>query len=134
MSSLYAWAVGKSLTTAQEYKEDTDVLVEDIQGNPHLARIQPAWKWHHRLLANDGQNLRRLQAFDPTDIRLHTLQEASTFFVQQQLGFPPSSADYRHPGTLLDLAYAREFSKKQDPPYKSVFIFFRNSPPRSGNH
>jgi hypothetical protein len=105
----------RDLTTAQAYKEDTDVLVEDIQGNPQLARIQPAWKWHHRLLANDGQNLRRLQAFDPTDIRLHTLQEASTFFVEQQLGVPSSSADYRNPGPLLDLAYAREFSKRQDP-------------------
>jgi hypothetical protein len=43
----------RDLTTAEAHKEDTDVLVQDIQGNPQLASIQPAWKWHHRLLSND---------------------------------------------------------------------------------
>jgi hypothetical protein len=120
--SIMKHARHRDLKTAEAYKEDTDVLVADIQGNPQLASIQPAWKWHHRLLANDGQNLRRLQAFDPTDIRLHSLKEASTFFVEKQLGVPPTSAEYRIPGHLLELAYAGKFTQTKDPVQECLLL------------
>ncbi|KAG7351502.1 hypothetical protein IV203_010862 [Nitzschia inconspicua] len=92
-------------TTARGYYQDSVVIAEEVKRNDVLATSQDVWPFESRLLTESGVNLERLQRFDPSHLRMFTLQQAAEFFVQSMLGVLPSNPNYRTPSYLLQLAY-----------------------------
>jgi hypothetical protein len=98
--------------TAKAYYEDAKALLARIMETPELTLQQRIWPFRDKLLHNDGRNMRRLNSFQSNHIRMESLKEVATTFVEKNLGVSRTSTQYRNAGYLLQISYRRNFTEQ----------------------
>jgi hypothetical protein len=97
--------------TAKAYYEDAKALMAQIMEIPELTLQQRIWPFRDKLLHNDGRSMRRLNSFHSNNIRMKSLKEVATTFVEKNLGVISMSTQYKNPGYLLLISYKQNFTE-----------------------
>jgi hypothetical protein len=75
--------------TAKTYFKDSESMREEISDSVVLQSCMDGWPFRSNLIENACVQLQRLQAYEPSNMRLNTLAGAAEYFVTRMLGVSP---------------------------------------------
>jgi hypothetical protein len=89
--------------TASLYFEDAKTFQTEILKEPECVLKISTCPFSEILVNKGGESMKRLNRFQSNCTEVSSLKEAARLFVENNLGVPPSSSNYKNHRHLLEL-------------------------------